>query len=41
MILINYRNKRYNFSRGKLNHHYNGTPARRYYKISFYKNYMI
>ena len=34
-------NKRYNFLTDELNHHYHGTPARRYYSIPFYKNYII
>jgi len=42
MILINYRNKRYNFLTDELNHHYHGTPANGiHFKIPFYKNYII
>ena len=41
MKLINYRNKRYNFQLNGLHHHYWGPPARRYYKVPFYKDYII
>ncbi len=49
MELINYRNKRYNFLMDELNHRYWRLPvtlvykrqSKRFYKVSFYKNFII
>lgn len=41
LLMINYRNKRYNFQLNRLHRHYWGPPARRYYKLPYYRDYII